>query len=53
MTASHLPAASTSRPWVRALFAVAGALALLAGVIGIFLPVLPSSPVRVVMEVRR
>ena len=44
MTASHLPAASTSRPWVRALFAVAGALALLAGVIGIFLPVLPTTP---------
>ena len=30
--------------WLRALFAIAGVLALLAGIIGIFLPVLPTTP---------
>lgn len=44
MNASHLPARHQPRPWLRVLFAIAGALSLLAGVIGIFLPVLPTTP---------
>lgn len=44
MNPSLLPALHHPRPWLRALFAIAGVLALLAGIIGIFLPVLPTTP---------
>lgn len=44
MSPPPLPALHHPRPWLRALFAIAGVLALLAGIIGIFLPVLPTTP---------
>lgn len=44
MNPPPLPALHHPRPWLRTLFAIAGVLALLAGIIGIFLPVLPTTP---------
>lgn len=44
MTPANLPTAPSGPRWLRGLFALAGGLALLAGVIGIFLPVLPTTP---------
>ena len=44
MNPPPLPALHHPLPWLRALFAIAGVLALLAGIIGIFLPVLPTTP---------
>lgn len=44
MTPKNLPTAPSGPRWLRGLFALAGGLALLAGIIGIFLPVLPTTP---------
>ena len=44
MTPADLPTAPSGPRWLRGLFALAGGLALLAGVIGIFLPVLRTTP---------
>ena len=44
MTPTDLPSVPSGPRWLRGLFALAGGLALLAGVIGIFLPVLPTTP---------
>lgn len=44
MSPSDLPTTPSGPRWQRGLFALAGGLALLAGIIGIFLPILPTTP---------